>query len=247
MTGRVAELWSPAIGANGTVVAYGHWGRPVLMFPAERGDAHEHERRGMIAAVADLVRDGRVKLYCVGSFDAASWSNSSIALEQRAREHGRYESWILDQVVPFIREDTGGQDIATAGVSLGAYHAVNFALKRADLFPLAIGMSGTYDPSTWNAWGERGDAAYFNNPVDTVTNLGGDHLEWLRSRVGLLLVVGRGMWEDTTGALASTVRFAAELAAKGIRHELDVWGEDTPHDWPSWRAQLAHHLPRLLA
>jgi esterase/lipase superfamily enzyme len=29
-----------------------------------------------------------------------------------------------------------------------------------------------------------------------------------------------------------------------LRHELDLWGHDVPHDWPSWRAQLAHHLPR---
>jgi esterase/lipase superfamily enzyme len=35
------------------------------------------------------------------------------------------------------------------------------------------------------------------------------------------------------------------LAAKGIRHEMDLWGHDTPHDWPSWQAQLAHHLPRF--
>ena len=32
---------------------------------------------------------------------------------------------------------------------------------------------------------------------------------------------------------------------KGIRHELDLWGYDVAHDWPSWRAQLAHHLPRF--
>jgi esterase/lipase superfamily enzyme len=35
------------------------------------------------------------------------------------------------------------------------------------------------------------------------------------------------------------------LAAKDLRHELDLWGHDVPHDWPSWRAQFAHHLPRF--
>jgi esterase/lipase superfamily enzyme len=35
------------------------------------------------------------------------------------------------------------------------------------------------------------------------------------------------------------------LAAAGVRHELDLWGYDVPHDWPSWRAQFAHHLPRF--
>jgi esterase/lipase superfamily enzyme len=119
------------ITVNG-VAAYGNSGppaRPVLAFPAERGDAGEFERRGMVAAVGDLLAAGRVKLYCVDSFDHASW------------------------------------------------------LKRADVFPLAICLSGNYDPSAWDGWGERGDAAYFNNPMDYVSHLGGDHLDWLRAQL----------------------------------------------------------------
>jgi esterase/lipase superfamily enzyme len=157
-----------------------------------------------------------------------------------------YESWITDNVVPAIHADCEGPvEVATVGCSLGAFHAVLFALRRADLFPLAIGMSGNYDPSTWHGWGERGDAAYFTNPIDFVPNLHGDHLEWLRSRLSVLLVVGQGQWEDTTGSLDSTRGFAAVLRAKGLLCELDLWGHDVPHDWPSWQAQLAHHLPRF--
>ena len=95
-------------------------------------------------------------------------------------------------------------------------------------------------------WGEPGDAVYFNNPMSYVANLGGDHLEWLRGRLSLLLVCGQGQWEDTTGALESTIAFDRLLSEKGIRHETDLWGHDVPHDWPSWRAQLAHHLPRFV-
>jgi esterase/lipase superfamily enzyme len=61
----------------------------------------------------------------------------------------------------------------------------------------------------------------------------------------VLILCGQGQWEDTTGALESSKRFAALLAEKRLRHELDLWGHDVPHDWPSWRAQLAHHLPRF--
>ena len=230
---------------NGVAV-YGHWGRPVLAFPTEGGDAGEFERHGMIASVGDLLQGGRVKLYCVDSFDHETWSNRGIPLEERARRHGGYEGWILDQVVPFIRDDCGGaNEIITCGCSLGAFHAANFSLKRADVFPLALCLSGSYDPSEWDGWGERGDAAYFNNPMDYVSHLDGGHLEWLRGRLSLLLVCGQGQWEDTTGALESTRRFAALLEAKRIRCELDLWGYDIPHDWPSWRAQLAHHLPRF--
>jgi esterase/lipase superfamily enzyme len=106
-------------------------------------------------------------------------------------------------------------------------------------------MSGNYDPSSWHGWGEQGEAAYFANPVRFVPGLHGDHLDWLRSRLSVLLVVGQGQWEDTTGALPSSRHMAALLRDKGIRIELDEWGHDVPHDWPSWRRQLAHHLPRF--
>ena len=228
------------------VAAYGQWGRPVIAFPAERGDAGEFERRGMVAAIGDLLDAGRIKLYCVDSFDHETWSNRAVPIEERARRHRVYEAWIVEQVVPFIRDDCGGVDeVIACGCSLGAFHAANFALKRADLFPLAICLSGSYDPSAWDGWGERGEAAYFNNPMDYVAHLEGNHLDWLRRQVNLLLVCGQGQWEDTTGALEATRRFAELLRAKGIRHEMDLWGYDTPHDWPSWRAQLAHHLPRF--
>jgi esterase/lipase superfamily enzyme len=246
VNGRHAELYSPAIGASGSVVAYGHWGRPVLAFPAEAGSARDYERHDMVGAVGDLIDAGRIKLYCVDAFDSESWSSRDLPLEQRAQNHTRYESWIVEQVVPHIlTEFRGAAEIATLGVSLGAYHAVNFALKRADLFPLALGLSGNYDPASWHGWGERGEAVYFNAPLDYLEHAGGDHLEWLRSRVSLLLVCGQGQWEDTTGSLESTKRLAGVLRDKDIRHELDLWGHDVAHDWPSWRAQLAHHLPRF--
>ena len=199
----------------------------------------------MIDALADLLAAGRVKVYAVDSFDSGSWYREGLPLEERARLHGLYEDWIVNQVAPFVHAETAGAEIGVTGVSFGAYHAANLALRRADLFPLAICQSGVYDVSVV-APGERGDAAYFNNPADYVANLGGDHLEWLRGRVSLLLLCGQGAWEDSTGALESTRRFAGLLAERGIRHELDVWGHDVPHDWPAWRAQIAHHLPRFV-
>ena len=242
---RELELHSPAIGAAGRVLAYGHWGRPLLAFPSEQGSAADWEDRGMVDAIAPLLEAGRVKLYCVDSYDAQSWHAHGLSLEDRARRHEAFEDWIANQVAPFVRADSGdAADVAVAGTSFGAYHAANAALRRADLFPLALCFSGVYDVSIVGD-GERGDAFYFQNPMDYVRNLHGDHLDWLRSRVSVLLVCGQGMWEDTTGALESTKAFGGLLAERGISVEVDLWGHDVPHDWPSWRAQLAHHLPRF--
>ena len=200
---------------GGELIAYGHYGRPLLAFPSEQGPAGQYEERGMIEPIEPLLDAGRIKVYAVQSYDSWTWHDKSVPLEERARRHGHYEDWILNRVVPWIGEDTaGGGELIVTGCSFGAYHAANFCLKRADLFPLAICQSGVYDVSVVG-WGDRGDSVYFNNPADYVANLEGDHLDWLRSRASLLLVCGQGQWEDTTGALASTNRFAQVLGEQG--------------------------------
>jgi esterase/lipase superfamily enzyme len=241
------ELDAPGLDRRGTVIRYGHFGRPVVVFPSERGRAWDYENNGMVEAVRPLVDEGRVKLYCVDSFDDASWSDTWIPLEERARRHGRYAAWITDAVVPWIGADSPGTTEAiVTGCSMGAYHALQFALTRSDLFPVAICQSGNYDPSTWHAWGEREEAAYFTNPTDYVPQLEGGPLDWLRGRLHVVLTVGEGPWEvHPTAALPETRRMAGLLAAKGISHDLDVWGHDSAHDWPWWQRQIAHHLPRF--
>ena len=241
------DLDAPGLDRTGTVIRYGHYGRPVIVFPSERGRAWDYENNGMVDAVSFLIDEGRVKLYCVDSFDDLSWSDNWISLEDRARRHGAYTTWITDTVTGWIGADSAGaSDAIVTGCSLGAYHALQFALTRADLFPVAICQSGSYDPSLWHAWGERGEAAYFTNPTDYVPNLHGDHLTWLRSRLSVVLTVGQGAWEThPTASLPQTQRMAGLLAERGIPHDFDLWGFDAAHDWPWWQRQLAHHLPRF--
>ncbi len=225
---------------------HGHHGRPVLVFPSSQGSADDYEAHGMVEAVRPLIEQGRVKLYCLDSWDSGSWYRPDLDLDQRAQEHEKYERWVVHGAVPWVDADCGGrQDMLVTGCSFGAYHAVNLALRHADLFPLAIGLSGVYDLAVLGGGGP-GEAFYFHNPMSYVGGLHGDHLDWLRHRLSLLLVVGQGDWEGSTGALASTLAFSEACANRGLRVETDVWGHDVAHDWPSWRAQLAHHLPRFV-
>ncbi|KGN34856.1 hypothetical protein N802_02105 [Knoellia sinensis KCTC 19936] len=243
-----AHLQVPGHDAELRVVRHGHFGRPLLAFSCEGGSAADFEGRGLLDAIRPLVDDGRVSVFAVDSLDRWTWSANDVPTEERANRHGAYQAWIEQAVVPWIAEQTGGElDLITFGPSLGAYHAVQFAFQRADIATLAMGFSGNYDPTSWNSWGDFGDATYFANPTAYVPGLDGDHLEWLRARLSVLLVVGEGPFETTpTGSLPSTRAFADLLAQKGIRHELDVWGHDSAHDWPWWQKQLAHHLPRFV-
>ena len=125
-TARV-ELSAAGFDRPGTVLRYGHWGRPVLVFPCEAGRAWDFADRGMLAAVTPLVDAGRVKLYCVDSFDEATWSNRGLSIEDRARGHLAYEGWITGPVLDWVRHDSpGAGDPVTTGVSMGAFHAVQF-------------------------------------------------------------------------------------------------------------------------
>jgi esterase/lipase superfamily enzyme len=242
-----AEVAAPGLDRPGTLIRYGHFGRPVLVFPTERGSADEYEANGMVDVVADLLAGGRAQLYCIDSFDHLSWSERTLCLEERSRRHTLFESWVTEQVVPRIAADSpGAGDLVVTGCGLGAYHALNIALRRADLFPVAICHSGHYDPALWPAWGERGEATYANNPTAYLADLSGDRLSWLRGRVFLVLTVGSGDGEtDPTDALASARQMARLLEEKDIPHDLDEWGPDAAHEWPTWRQQFARHLPRF--
>src|SRR5206468_284794 len=89
-------------GFSGSVLAYGHYGRPMLVFASEQGRAEDFENNGMVDAVAGLIEAGRLKLYCIDSADGYSWSDYGVPIEERARRHGRFESWVIEQVVPWM-------------------------------------------------------------------------------------------------------------------------------------------------
>jgi len=48
---------------------YGHWGKPIIVFPCSRGRYFDYEGMGMIEAIAGFVNAGKIKLICVDSVD----------------------------------------------------------------------------------------------------------------------------------------------------------------------------------
>ena len=93
---------------------------------------------------------------------------------KRLAEHKKYERFIVDELVPYIRRDCQDPDIriATTGCSFGAYYAINTSLKYPHLFDWALGLSGRYRPE-----GFLGDYTshdvYMNHPMAHVWGLSG--------------------------------------------------------------------------
>ena len=166
------ELQAPGFDRPGTVIRYGHYGRPDRGVP-QRARARlelREQRHGRCRGRPHRGRPGSSSTASTPS-TGESWSNTSIPLEERAQRHRAFRVLGLRAgPAGWIGEDSPGVErrIGHRMHSLGAYHALNFALTRADLFPVAICQSGNYDPTGWTPWGERSNTAYFTNPTEYV-------------------------------------------------------------------------------
>lgn len=241
MQRRHERIYSPAIGREMQLLAFGHFGAPVIAFPSGGGQFYDFENNGMVEAVSHLIEAGAIKLYCPEGLDQESWLNHSIDPHWRAVRHNAYQDFIIKDLVPAVRHDCRDDRIRVAltGASLGAFHAVNFTLKFPHIFHYALCMSGRYDVSEI-AGNSDSLEFYFNNPLAYVYHFHGRALDHVRHNTHLALVCGQGAWEDR--CLRDTHRLADLFAEKGISHERDIWGLDVEHHWYWWRKQIAYHL-----
>ena len=46
----------------------------------------------------------------------------------------QYEEYLLDEVVPLIRQKNSDSRLVALGCSFGGYHAANIALRHPDIF-----------------------------------------------------------------------------------------------------------------
>lgn len=219
------------------LLAYGHSGTPVLVFPTSMGKFFEYEDRGMIRALAGKLEGGGLQLYCVDSVDGESWYNKSVHPRVRIARHMQYEYYVLNEVLPLIREKTGQGTLATHGCSFGAYHAMNFALRHPDTVTKCITMGGAFDIKQFLD-GYYDEDCYFHSPTDYLPRIGDPWYLERYCRNFYLLVTGEHdmCWDKNE-------QFAAILRAKGIPHALYVWGDNTGHDWPWWQHMAQAYLP----
>lgn len=224
------------------LVAYGHAGYPLLMFPTAAADFLEYERFHLINSIKPLIDAGRVRPYSINSVNRYSLMNEQAPPPVKAALLSRYDRYITDEVLPLIRHETGGLNPLTTGASLGAYLAANSYFRHPDVLRGTIPMSGSYDVRKWFD-GYHDDNVYFNNPVSYLPNLDDDYyLPRLQRADAIVILSGQGAYE----APERSREISAILHAKGIPHTLDIWGHDVNHDWPWWRKMLPYWLDRLL-
>ena len=218
------------------MLVFGSSGLPVLVFPTSCGRFFEFEDCGMVAELAQKIHHGDLQLFCVDSLDAESWYNRDVPPRWRIARHVQYESYILDEVLPFIRDKNSNPRLIATGCSFGGYHAANLALRHPHRFAGFLSMSGAFDLTSFLD-GFYDSDCYFHLPTHSLPNLTDP---WFLNRYREnTFVLATGIhdqcWNDNE-MLASILR------DKDIPHRLDVWGNNAGHDWPWWRRMVSTYL-----
>jgi len=227
--------WSPSLGRNMEMLWFGWSGFPVIAFPTSMGRYVQYEDTGLCAHIARKIDAGFLQLVCVDSVDADTWYDEFIPPPERGPRHERYDAYIANEVVPYVRHRSQRGDLGVFGCSFGAYHAANFAGRHPELVTKAVCLSGVYDVHRFTD-GYFGITEYLNSPVEYIANMDAD---WVRR-------LSRVEWVIATGEYDTLVddnrRFSAVLAAKGIPHHTEIWPGVFGHDWPFWNEAVERLL-----
>jgi esterase/lipase superfamily enzyme len=232
------KWYSERLGRDMELLVFGHDGLPAIVFPTSQGRFFEFEDRGMVEALRDKIDGGRLQLICVDSVDAESWYNRGVGADWQIARHIQYENYVLNEVLPLLRRMNGNPHLASLGCSFGGYHALNIALRHPHLFTGCLSMGGAFDlKSLGFLRGFYNDDAYYNLPLDYVPGIHDhEYLERLRQNTYVLATgVNDQCWNDNE-------RMAAAMRNKGIPVRLEVWGDNTGHDWPWWQRMAQNYL-----
>ncbi len=232
------KWYAERLGRTMELLVFGHDGLPAIVFPTSQGRFFEFEDRGMVDAVRDKLDAGRLQLFCVDSVDSESWYNRDVPPRWRIARHLQYEQYIMEEVVPLVRQLNGRPQLASVGCSFGGYHAANIAFRHPDKFTGFLSMGGAFDLQQLGFLnGYHDNDVYMSQPMQYLPNM---HDPWYldryrRNTYVLATGVHDQCWNDNE-------RLARILRDKGVPVRLDVWGDNTGHDWPWWQRMAQQYL-----
>lgn len=234
--------YSPHLNRNMEMLIFGHAGARVLVFPTRHGRFYDYEGFGMVGALTEALENGWLQLFCVDSVDGESFYARHNQPHERIRRHVQYEQYILDEVLPLTRERNPQPFMIAHGCSLGAFHAVNIALRHPQWFGKIVALSGRFDLSAPVAEfrglfdGYYDEDIYFHTPNHFVPNLADEGILDQLRQVQIVIAIGA---EDPF--LGSNQALSDALWAKAIPHELIVW-DGRAHKADYWQKMVQLYL-----
>ena len=170
----------------------------------------------------------------------------------------RWETYHVGQLIPWVdatyRTVAARRGRAVAGLSMGGFGALSYAVRHPGTFAAVSSYSGALEVGSDEAWGPRSvNAARWRAhlPISNAARLRSFALIELRTGDGRPGPLDRrGTSPDCDACFlerylyGSNARFHRRLQKLGIRHTWDDYGPGT-HDWPYWQRALRETLPAL--
>lgn len=177
-----------------------------------------------------------------------SWYTNSPSLKNR-----NYEDYIIKELIPFVEKKyrviTTKHGRAIAGLSMGGYGAIKFALKYPNLFYYAGSFSGAFrwpslieknknllTQSLKEAFGEKRSEHWDKNDVLAL-------VDSVKLNSLPYLYISCGEDDPLEGLLESNRKLVEKLQKKGISYEYhELPGE---HNWIFWDNEINNFLRKL--
>ena len=236
------KWFSDRLGREMELLVFGHAGAKVLVFPTREGRFYDYENWGLVAALSRSIDQGYIRLFCVDGVDSESLYCKAAPPQTRAARYRQYESYILQEVIPLMLAENGVPSLIAHGCSIGAYHAMNLALRHPRLFCKVVALSGRYDltrpvGSFEDLFsGHYDEDIYFINPNHFLPNLNDSGLLEPMRRMDITLAVGeQDPFHESNRVLSSA------LTEKGVPHRLAIWPGEA-HRARYWREMAPHYL-----
>jgi esterase/lipase superfamily enzyme len=221
------------------LLLFGRSGARVIVFPTRVGRFYDYENWGIIDVLRDKIEKGWLQLCCIDSIDAESFYCDWCPPRDRIARHKQFESYILNEVIPFTHDRNPDSPLIAHGCSMGAYHAVNIALRHPRLFCRVVAFSGRYDLTSGVGSfrdlfdGYYDEDIYFHNPSHFVANINDPELLDLMRGMQVTIAVGEG-----DSFLENNLHFRDILHGKGIQPSFHIWSGEA-HRARSWREMAA--------
>jgi esterase/lipase superfamily enzyme len=224
------------------LLIYGHSGARVLLFPTRTARFYDYENWQVIDSIRHFIENGWLQVYALDSIDQESFYCFWAHPAGRIQRHIHYENYVLQEVMPFSYAINPDLCLMSAGCSMGAYHAMNIALRHPQWFARVIALSGRYDLTLQLGMfdnllsGYYDETVYYHLPSHYIPNMpAGEKLNHIR-RLEITIAIGK---EDVF--LQNNRDFSTTLWEKGIRHAFHEW-DGLAHKARYWRQMLPIYL-----
>lgn len=235
MEAKIEKWRSPSLGKDMELAVYGESGTPVIGIPTRGATCKQWEEFGMTDSISYQLENGFNQLFVLSSIDDEALLNENASPEQRVVRQQQYESYIVEEVVPYIKDQNNIEFIIIGGVDFGGYHAITTALKYPEVFGKSIGISGIYDIRPYMD-GYYDDDVYYSNPMDFVPNLNEKSLLDKVQDIDFRLVS-----YEADKRIDDAVRMDNVMRMKFLDHDLDIWS-DGGDEWNLWPQMLKTHI-----